>query len=105
MKRSTNSERPRRSTGLESRSSSMMSSTVTRPGAIARHQVAARIGGMADADVAVGVEHAAVVEDAVRQHQLLDRGGRRFERGDPERGLLPRPRVTAALFFARRAAE
>jgi hypothetical protein len=29
---------------------------------------------MADADVAIGVEHAAVVEDAVRQHQLFDHG-------------------------------
>ena len=34
--RSTNNERPRRSTGLDSRSNSMMSSAVTRPGAIAR---------------------------------------------------------------------
>ena len=40
----------------------------------ARHQIAARIGRMADADVAIGVEHAAVVEDAVRQHQLFDHG-------------------------------
>jgi hypothetical protein len=31
---------------------------------------------MADADVAVGVEHAAVVEDAVRQQQFFDHGAR-----------------------------
>jgi transposase len=40
----------------------------------ARHQIAARIGGMADADMAIGVEHAAVVENAVGQHQLFDHG-------------------------------
>jgi hypothetical protein len=46
----------------------MMSSAVTRPGAIARHQIALRIGRMTDADVAIGIEHAAVVEDSVRRH-------------------------------------
>jgi hypothetical protein len=64
MKRSTNSARPRRS-------------TVRRDEARcdrARHQIAVRIGRVADADVAIGVEHAAVVENTVRQHQLFDHG-------------------------------
>ena len=39
----------------------------------ARHQVAGRIGRVADADVPIGVEHAFVGEDAARRRQFRDR--------------------------------
>ena len=71
-----------------------MSVTVTqlrREGA--RHQVAARVAVVADAHVAVAVDHALIGEDPVGGDEILDEarvgrtcGGRRGLRPEPSRG-------------------
>ena len=41
----------------------------------ARHQVAVRIGRVADADMAKGVEHALIGQNAVRRDEIVDQCG------------------------------